>query len=731
MPDDMNGRSEYFATCAKGLERLVAAELADLGIKGIRPLASGVAFQATLEQACRAVLWLRCASRVLRVVGRVAARDADQLYAGCSSIPWERFVEPSRTIAVFAKGGNDKINNSRFAALRVKDALCDRLTRVFGERPSVDTKAPDIPVRVNLHASKATIYLDLCGQPLHMRGYRPVGATVEAPLKETLACAVLRQGGWPQVARGGGCLVDPFCGSGTIAIEGACMAADIAPGILRQDWCVRNWRGFDESLLDALLDEADDRAEAGRAAAAPILAADIDPAAVEIARACARRAGVADLVRFECSDAGKLDLVGLPESGLVATNPPYGERIMSTSQLPAVMGTLRGVAFTDEHSWDICAIVADPDVDSLLGLAPKDVLETFNGPLEATIRHYGSTREGAPAPVSAKGAEEFANRLRKMAAHRGKWARKNGVTCYRVYDADLPDFAISVDLYQGAGDDSARRWAYVCEYAPPKTVDPAVAQGRVNAALDVVRNEFGLDASSVFFKRRARSKGGSQYASPEGQGASPDRMHTVFEGGHLFRVSFDARLDTGIFLDTRLVREMIQANAAGKSFLNLFAYTGTASVYAAAGGAASTTTVDMSQTYIDWARANMALNHFEGPQHTFERADAIEWISDVRHSRTRFDLVYVDPPTFSNSKRMRSGSWDVQRDHAELLIDVSRVLTDGGVAIFCCNLRGFTPDVETLAKAHVGLVDVSAKTIPADFERNAKVHHCYILRRLG
>ncbi len=738
MKTDRYGKLEFFATCAKGLEQIVAREAEELGLSSIRPQASGVTFRATMKQAMRALLWMRCASRIVMTLDRVAASTSDELYRSCLAFHWEDHIPEGSTIAVFAKGENQALRNSHFTQQRVKDAICDRLRDNFGWRPAVDTRNPDVSIRVNLHNTRATLSLDLAGAPMHMRGYRKSGVQTEAPIKETLAAAILIAGGWKQLAKEGGCLVDPFCGSGTLAIEGAMIACDIAPGIMRERWGIQGWKQFDAELFDEVLAEADDRAEAGMDSPVAIFGSDIDARAIECALENAKRAGVRNKVRFEVSDIANLETPGLPENGLLATNPPYGERLLSQSQLPSLLVALKDYLSEYGSKWSSSIIVADPSIDMVMGSKPMSTIETYNGPISTTIRTYGAI-EGSKdnelgQAIDAQG-QEFANRLKKMARHRGKWARKNGITCYRVYDADLPDFAMSVDVYKGAGKDSDKTWAYVCEYAAPKSIDPAVATARANAAVGIIRNQFDLGASDVFLKRRVRSKGGSQYGSNgsdvnENKYASQVTRHMISESNHLFYVSFDMHIDTGIFLDGRKIRKIIQDNCNNKRFLNLFAYTGTASVYAAAGGAKSTHTIDMSQTYLDWARQNMELNNFTGKEHTYERADAVQWVTEERHSKNRYDLVYVDPPTFSNSKKMHSRTWDVQRDHAELLIAVSRILTRDGAAIFCCNLRNFKPDVATLAKAGVGLVDITDRTIPEDFERNSKIHHCYIVKRL-
>ena len=194
------------------------------------------------------------------------------------------------------------------------------------------------------------------------------------------------------------------------------------------------------------------------------------------------------------------------------------------------------------------------------------------------------------------------------------------------------------------------------------------------------------------------------------------RLPLIEEGGLTFAVNFNDYLDTGIFLDHRITRGLVREHAKNaRYFLNLFAYTGTATCYAADAGVEETVTVDLSNTYLDWAERNMEQNGFVGPQHHFVRADVMSWIRDMRETRNRWDLIFCDPPTFSNSSKMGHRTWDVQRDHVELLIGLSRLLTREGEAIFSCNLRTFRPDTEELARAGVVLTDITEQTIPEDF----------------
>ena len=351
-----------------------------------------------------------------------------------------------------------------------------------------------------------------------------------------------------------------------------------------------------------------------------------------------------------------------------------------------------------------------------------------DAPATAAVVEIPDLAGGAPHSVEVLEANsgQFAARLRKVFRERRRWAAREGVSCYRIYDSDLPDYAVAIDYYAGAGEARGNAYLHVAEYAPPASVDADKARRRFKDVLALAPVVCGVPSDHVFVKTRMHDKGGGQY---RGAGTRAYVTH-VEEAGHLFEVDLAGRLDTGLFLDHRETRALVASMADGTRFLNLFAYTGTASVYAAAAGARSTTTVDLSQTYLDWAQRNMAANGFAGPRQRFVKADVMRWITEARRAGDRFDLVFVDPPTFSNSKAMGRRTWDVQRDHVELLVGVSRLLADGGRAVFSCNLRRFKPREDKLAKYGVGLEDISAQTIPHDFSRTPKIHKCYLVSRL-
>ena len=803
---------ELFATCSRGFESILALELKVLGVDKPRPLVSGVSFFASLETAYRACLWLRTASRVLLILDRVAAADSDMLYQSIKAMKWEDHIGKDATFSINAQGTNEKLNNSQFVALRVKDAIVDRLREQTGKRPDVERDNPDVIVNINLREDRARVAIDLVGEPLHRRGYRVQSSAIEAPLRETIAAAMLIAGGVsvkPLLGKDNRrsassmanptieLIVDPLCGSGTIAIEAAMLVTDRAPGLIRDYWGFTGWLGHDENLWMRLLDEADERAERGLervlAATSPIIVAnDIDYQAIKVAKSSAKKAGVDTAIQYIVNDIIDLKLSDEQKDrqALLVTNPPYGQRLSTSTQLPALYAAIS--AFIQEHEASVEAVIISPDdqiegyLNGSLGSVPSFRITTMNGPIQTAIRVWQPERlrndkpqtrarqkanavNNGGASSQANGTKAiggltkqpdssaFGNRLRRISRHRGKWAEHSGVSNYRVYDADLPDFNLAIDIYEGslASKEAGIRWLHVAEYSAPTTVDPDLARARLSEALRIAATTLDISPNNIFLKRREHARGGSQYSQQEQNNAS---MHVIEEGGLSFGIDLSSRLDTGIFLDHRITRSMLRNMAEKQDCLNLFAYTGTASVYMADGNAKSVTSVDLSNTYLSWAKSNMELNGFSLKQNKngdktspllfFEQADVLRCVTDKRaalnsraaedrasHSKAteavpkRYGLIFVDVPTFSNSSRMGERSWDVQRDHVELLITISRLLTKGGKAIFSTNLRNFKPDEEALAKAKVKLKDISASTIPPDFSRNRKVHHCYLVTR--
>lgn len=847
---------EFYASCPEGFETALADELRGMGLRQVRPLKGRVAFAGSPADAERACLWSRLASRIFVVLGRFACADAEDLYEATHSIAWERILRAGATIAVTACGTNEELRNSHFAALRVKDALCDRMLEVEGRRPNVDTDDPNARISLTLRGNRASIQLDLSGDPLFKRlpreATRTHAAHVLRPDYAALACA---QGNWQEIcstaltntkdamgdedtaasadgsalangsvtadgsALAGSTverptptlpvLIDACCAGGSVVLEAASILADRAPGLERRNWGFQSWSEHDAATWRALLNEADRRAELAKGRVARIVATDPSGDAVACARRILKAAGLADRVIFAQPDLDKISRKLMMPA--CCGGEPRGFVFLDTTEtaiskmsrvldlatslhagacgaeaVRAMLSTMPTVALTRDDlliralgeparslrvmpnneeaelavfSAANGAITAGEGNAAAEDLMPaKDAVESSVAPSPATT--LIDLGDGKPRPILIPESEQFARRLRKVAKLRRKWAQREGVTCYRVYDADLPDYSAAIDLYEGSAT-TPGRWLVIAEYAAPREVDPALAEARLLDILTLATRILQVDPDNVFAKARIRSRGGSQYGkqaggSSPGKGGKPRggrggsasnrpsqgagsstpsdirtrRLPLIEEGGLTFAVNFNDYLDTGIFLDHRITRGLVREHARGKRFfLNLFAYTGTATCYAADAGVEETVTVDLSNTYLDWAERNMEQNGFVGPDHHYVRADVMSWIRDMRQTRNRWDLIFCDPPTFSNSSKMGRRTWDVQRDHVELLVGLSRLLSREGESIFSCNLRTFRPDIEELARAGVVLTDITDETIPEDFARNKKIHHCYLVKR--
>jgi 23S rRNA (guanine2445-N2)-methyltransferase / 23S rRNA (guanine2069-N7)-methyltransferase len=714
----------FFATAPRGIESLLAEELRALGADEVSETVAGVAFSGSLETGYRVCLWSRLASRVLLSLAVFAAPSPEALYEGVRRIDWSDHLDAEGTLAVDANIARSAITHSRFAALKVKDALVDQFRERCGVRPSVDPRRPDLRLNLRLLRDEATLSLDLSGESLHRRGYREEGA--KAPLKENLAAAILVRAGWPETAASGGALIDPMCGSGTLPLEGALMAADIAPGLLRAHFGFLSWKGHDRPLWENLRVEAQTRRDEGLKRLPPIAGFDADPGAIRAALANAQRAGLQEKVHFERKELAQLTAPAAAGKapGLVVVNPPYGERLGELTELGPLYACLGSRLKKHFAGWQAAVFTGNPGLGRQTGLRATKVYKLFNGAIPCQLlrftvekeRYYGAKAAARPegTAVSAElseGAQMFANRLRKNLKSIGRWARREGVSCYRLYDADMPEYALAVDRYE--------QWVHVQEYAPPAGVDPERADVRLREALSALSAVLEVPRERIFLKVRRRQKGRAQYERQDARG----EFHEVSEGNCRFLVNFTDYLDTGLFLDHRPTRALLQEMAAGKRFLNLFAYTATASVHAAMGGARSTTSVDLSRTYLAWARKNFALNGFSDRCHEFIQADVRAWMSAEKR---RFDLIFLDPPTFSNSKSM-AGTFDVQRDHVELLGEAARLLAPGGTLVFSNNNRRFRMDAEALPELFCE--EITPRTIPRDFERNPRIHNCWIIRR--
>ena len=749
----MSDRYELFLTCPKGLEGLLLEEAGNLGLEEAREHTSAIRGFAMLETAYRLCLWSRLANRVLLVLKRFPVRDAESLYEGVLEVDWFEHLEPSGSLAVEFSGNGSGIDNTHFGALKVKDAIVDKLRQADGTRPSVDKLNPDMRVHLRLDRGEAILSLDLSGHSLHQRGYRlQQGA---APLKENLAAAVLIRAGWPRIAAEGGALADPMCGVGTFLVEAAMIAADIAPNLSREQWGFSKWLGHVPALWKKLQGEAEQRAAEGMAKPPLwIRGYEADPRLIQPARNNIERAGLSHWIKVYQGEVATFEpRPDQNQKGLVICNPPYGERLGDEASLLYLYQNLGERLRQACMGWEAAVFTGAPDLGKRMGIRSHKQYAFWNGALPCKLllikvqpeqfvtgerrtpeqrerereqaeadkasrepqeRQYnknGNPIKPAPAPAVeqarlSEGGQMFANRLQKNLKQLGKWARKEGVECYRLYDADMPEYSLAVDLYED--------WVHVQEYAAPKSIDPEKAQARLFDALAAIPQALNVDKSKVVIKRRERQSGTKQYQRQSAQG----QFMEVGEGGVRLLVNLTDYLDTGLFLDHRPLRLRIQREAAGKRFLNLFCYTATATVHAAKGGARSTTSVDLSKTYLDWARRNLSLNGFSD-KNRLEQGDVMAWLAE---DRGEYELIFIDPPTFSNSKRME-GVFDIQRDHVQLLDLAMARLAPGGVLYFSNNFRKFQLDEGLSARYMVE--EISASTVDPDFARNPKIHRAW------
>ncbi|MGN1177591.1 MAG: bifunctional 23S rRNA (guanine(2069)-N(7))-methyltransferase RlmK/23S rRNA (guanine(2445)-N(2))-methyltransferase RlmL, partial [Candidatus Ornithospirochaeta sp.] len=710
---------------------LIAEEARKAGAERVRVTPSGVDFEGSLETGYRFCFETRISSRLL--MGLFVDDDIisdKELEEATAMLPWEEYIDPTKTLKVTCTTQNCRyITNSHYGALKVKDGIVERIREKFnGERPYIEIHEPDLTVHVHIEDTTVKWYVDFSGENLSMRGYR--GEQTEALLKEHLAAALIGRSEWRKSVNDGNPLpfYDPFCGSGTIAVEAALMATDTAPGLLRnKPYPFESLPNFDKEAFDRVVEEAEERRrKAIDERDISIFASDISRTAVEISKAAALKAGVYDFISFSVQDFTKLEKPPVSK-GCIVTDPPYGER-MTVRDIDLLYENTGKVLQNVFKGWDATILTGNSELLSNIDMKPDRTNTLFNGGIMCQAAHYhiftDEEREAMMQKALEKkkqrqaepltpGAEMAYNRLMKNLKEITPLMKEQGVECYRIYDADMPEYSASIDIYMG-------KWVVVSEYAAPDTIDPEDAKRRLGELVRATEKATGIDEDFIYVKERSRQKGKGQYTRL----AANNKMMVARENGVRFLVNFTDYLDTGIFLDHRPVRMMIQEMAKDKRFLNLFCYTGTATLNAIKGGALSTVSVDASSTYLAWMEENLKLNGYSTVfGNLLYKSDVIDWLWDTYD---KFDLIFCDPPTFSNSKDRR-GSFDVQRDHVKLIDAAAMHLSPGGTLIFSNNYRKFKLDPEVMEKYVVE--DITEKTIGDDFKRDMKIHHCYLIRK--
>ncbi len=759
---------QLIATCAFGLEKIVVRELASLGYeaKVVRP--GRLAFSGDASAICRSNLWLRSADRVLVELAAFEAPDFDALFDTVRALPWEEWIALDAAIPVRGRSLKSQLSSVPACQRTVKKALVERL---LGARPGIELPecGPPALVEVSIVDDVASIDLDTSGEGLHKRGYRTLAA--EAQLRETLAAAMVQLSVWKPERP----FVDPFCGTGTIAIEAALIGRRIAPGRNRA-FAAESFAAVPSAAWRLAREEAADLVQPGLPER--IIGSDASAATLKLARHHAELAGVAADIHFQQHEFAELS--SSRRYGCLVTNPPYGMRMGRDEEIEQLYRSFPGV-LRRLKTWSHFILSARPDLEQLVGQEADRRRKLYNGRIPCTLYQFlgpkppkitsgslplmgmGPTEHGRPEVARAQGgspraaigegwspendapsprdppspalpaegrepersrsksqafgglheeatrqAEEFANRLCKLGRHLRKWPTKRGITCYRIYERDIPEIPLVVDRYDDA--------LHIAEFDRPHERTPAEHADWLDHMVRTAAEALETPRELVFVKRRRRQRGAAQYEPVDHRRA----VRVVQEAGLKFQVNLSDYIDTGLFLDHRITRGMVRDAAAGKRFLNLFAYTGSFTVYAAAGDASETTTVDLLPAHLRWAEENLRLNNLAGPQHRMIAADSREYLASLR-GVPQFDLAVVDPPTFSNSKRTDE-DWDVQQDHADLIAATLERITPGGVVYFSTNSRRFKFDEAAVVGATWR--EISRQTVPEDF-RNKRIHRCW------
>lgn len=422
---------------------------------------------------------------------------------------------------------------------------------------------------------------------------------------------------------------------------------------------------------------------------------------------------------FKLMRADLSEMEPVADEGLLVANPPWGQRMGSIEHAQEIYEGMGMRLRSSFEGWNYAILAGDPSLGASLGIyAPKRInLENAKVPMQLLLgevhpRFFVQERRAKKA-AELVADPALANRLRKRQAQLKSWIHNNKIEAYRLYDADLPEYALAIDRY---GDDYV-----VHEYQAPKEIPVHKAKARLKVALETLRETMEVPAEQVFMRRRARQRGNDQYEKMKHRGEE----RQVREGQATFIVNLSDYLDTGLFLDHRMVRERVAKLSSGKRMLNLFCYTATASVHAALAGAKRTLSVDLSSTYLDWAERNFELNELDPKAHRLLRADCLAFLDECKE---RFDVIFLDPPTFSNSKRMED-TLDIQRDHVRLIDQAVRCLAKDGVLVFSCNLRRFKLDPELGQRYRIE--DWSQATTPKDFARKGHWRHCFSISAPG
>jgi len=700
-----------FATTPKGLELLLADELRGLGATHAAEKLAGVEFTGDLALAYKACMWSRLANRILLPIARVPGNTPEELYAGVQTIQWDEHINPSGTLAVNFVSSQSKITHTLFGAQKVKDAIVDQLREKFGLRPNVARSKPDVSINVYLYRDLATISLDLSGESLHKRNYRLEGGA--APLKENLAAAILLRAKWPLTAKEGGTLLDPMCGSGTLLIEGAMMAGDIAPGLLRDYFGFLGWKKHNPKTWELIIKDAELRRENGMLKLPTIIGYDADSSAIKIAFDNIERAGLRGKVHVEKHDLSSLKALPSMQVGLIAVNPPYGERLGEESDLRGLY-TCLGDKFKQEfNGWQAAVFTGNPDLGKQMGIRAKKYYPLFNGVIPCQLLLFDISSEKfidrTPATQNerrvqaaltqiapnSEAVQMFANRIRKNMKHLKRWSEREDISCYRIYDKDLPEYAFAIDRYE--------QYVYIQEYRAPKIIDKEKVLQRQQEVLAVLPEILNVPPAELFFHKYARR----EKLYENNISVQFDKFYSVKEMGKTFLVNLaSSEIDIGMSLQLRNLRILLQSSAKGSHFLNVFATDGAMTVCAAVGGCLTSKTIVECESESSWVRRNFALNNILEKKHHVVISDMFLWLE---REKSRYNLIFAELPELEDSELV--------------MYQILKLLLPDGVLLLTTQDKHFILD--PLLFPDFKIEEITKQMMPEDFTRPSKMQRCW------
>lgn len=705
----------FITTCGAGLENLVGTEAESYQGQITRSGRGGIHWSGSLEAGYRACLWSRFGSRVALVLSEFEIDQGDDLYEASRSTRWEEHFSEHTSFAVdCVLSARGPVTNSMYGALRIKDGIADRFRELRGTRPEVKPKRPDIKVYLQVDGNRALLGLDLSGESLHRRGYR--AAAGPAPLKENLAAAIIALSGWDTTTA----LLDPMCGSATLLLEAALMLADSAPGLGRTYHGFGGWSGHQAELWDRLVEEAIEREEMAQQRPWPDLVGyDGDKRAVRAAQQNIARAGFEDRIRVGQQEIHRLRNK-LGPSGTLVCNPPYGERLSDTSSVQHLYRCL-GERFQQEFpGWRISVFTGAPGFADQFRLEHPSSTKIFNGPLACRLFSGSSMARPEDSGLQdwrlnngggEKEIEELSNRLRKNFKKLHPWAISRRLDWYRLYDRDLPQYNVAIDLIGSV--------LWIREFGPPSLKDTQQADERVNQVIQTVRSMFGIGRDQVLVSRRRAGKVKSKKGPPR------KKFQEMSEGEAVYLVDQFGDPATSFLPDQRFVRQLIRdhfRNAGSGSFLSLFDFGGAACVGAALGGADKTVSVGLARAQQQTAPLNYSRNGLHLANHQIAEEEVSSWL---RTNRDSFSLILITLHSRKNSSRRSKG--DGKSEHAPLVKAAAAHLEEGGQIILSTSIPSFRLD-PSLVENYI-CKEISRKVSAPDLPRAGRNLKCWLISK--